>query len=72
MRIPTSSYQAGHRNAFSFATDSGGMEREAWRGDGCVAERLAVFRRCFRVATIFSLWSSVKFPALRHAYLLTN
>ncbi len=34
--------------------------------------RLAVFHRCLRDATIFSLWSSVKFPALRHAYPLTN
>jgi len=30
------------------------------------------FQRCLLDATIFYLWFSVKFPALRHAYLLTN
>ena len=48
-----------------------GVREARSRGDGCVAERLAVFNRCFRDSIIFSLWFSVKFPALRHAYLLT-
>src|SRR5271157_2363789 len=34
----TSSYQAGHRNAFSFTTDSGGVKRGAW-GERIVASR---------------------------------
>ena len=45
-----------------FAKERGWLRREEIRG----------FHRCLRDATIFSLWFSVKFPALRHAYLLTN
>jgi len=30
------------------------------------------FQPCLRDPTIFSLWVSGKFHALRHAYLLTN